>query len=51
MRVLFRGLQWFGTIFTGTVWDTQSDISGHFSGDANFDVSTNSLGCADQDQW
>ncbi len=46
MRVLFRGSAVvFGTIFTGTVWDTQSDILGQpvLEGDANFDVSTNSL--------
>jgi len=35
----------FGTIFTGTVWDTQSEILGQpiLEGDANFNVSTNSL--------
>ncbi len=46
LRVLFRGSAVvFGTIFTGTVWDTQSDILGQpvLEGDANFDVSTNSL--------
>ncbi len=46
MRILFRGsVVVFGTIFTGTVWDTQSDILGQpvLEGDANFDVSTNSL--------
>jgi hypothetical protein len=46
LRVLFRGSAVvFGTIFSGTVWDTQSDILGQpvLEGDANFDVSTNSL--------
>ena len=46
LRVLFEGSAVvFGTIFTGTVWDTQSDILGQpvLEGDANFDVSTNSL--------
>ncbi len=46
LRVLFEGSTVvFGTIFTGTVWDTQSDILGQpvLEGDANFDVSTNSL--------
>lgn len=46
LRVLFEGSAVvFGTIFTGTVWDTQADILGQpvLEGDANFDVSTNSL--------
>ncbi len=46
LRVLFEGSTVvFGTIFTGTVWDSQSDILGQpvLEGDANFDVSTNSL--------
>ncbi len=46
LRVLFEGSAVvFGTIFTGTVWDTQSDILGQpvLEGDANFAVSTNSL--------
>ena len=46
LRVLFEGSAVvFGTIFTGTVWDTQSDILGQpvLEGDANFDVSTNAL--------
>lgn len=46
LRVLFEGSTVvFGTIFTGTVWDTQSEILGQpvLEGDANFNVSTNSL--------
>ncbi len=46
LRVLFEGSAVvFGTIFTGTVWDTQADILGQpvLEGDANFDVSTNAL--------
>ena len=46
LRVLFEGsVVVFGTIFTGSVWDTQSDILGQpvLEGNANFDVSTNSL--------
>ena len=46
MRVLFRGTPWFlKMIFTGMVWDTQSDILGQpaLEGDKNFDVSINSL--------
>ena len=46
LRVLFEGSAVvFGTIFTGSVWDTQSDILGQpvLEGNANFDVSTNSL--------
>jgi len=46
IRVLFKGsVVVFGTIFTGTVWDTQSEILGQpvLEGNANFDVSTNAL--------
>ena len=46
LRVLFEGSTVvFGTIFTGTVWDTQSEILGQpvLEGDANFNVNTNSL--------
>ena len=46
MRIFFEGSTVvFGTIFTGTVWDTQSEILGQpvLEGDANFNVSTNSL--------
>ncbi len=46
LRILFRGSTVvFGTIFTGKVWDTQSDILSQpiLEGDANFEVSTNSL--------
>ena len=46
LRVLFEGSTVvFGTIFTGTVWDTQSEILSQpvLEGDANFNVSTNSL--------
>jgi len=45
-RVVFRGSAViFGTIFSGTVWDTQSEILGQpvLEGDANYEVRTNSL--------
>ncbi len=46
LRVVFKGSAViFGTIFSGTVWDTQSEILGQpvLEGDANYEVRTNSL--------
>ena len=46
LRILFEGsVVVFGTIFTGTVWDTQSELLSQpvLEGDANFNVSTNAL--------
>ena len=46
LRIIFKGSTViFGTIFSGTVWDTQSEILGQpvLEGDANYEVRTNSL--------